>query len=614
MSTDYPTWAARVRQLDRSLTALALVAIRAGVGPPEGEGWYEVLRVKLLPQLDTEPLLVVAIVGGTNIGKSCLFNHLAGEVASGVSPLAAGTKHPVCLVPPGMNDPTLLARLFEEFDLAAWKSADDPLGDSPENMLFWRVGRNVPPRLLLLDAPDIDSDVEVNWQRARTIREAADVLVAVLTQQKYNDAAVKHFFREAVAADKPIVIVFNQCDLEPDLPYWPQWLGTFCAETGAEPDLVYVVPHDRGAANALRLPFYAVGPDGQRATDTPSSLRDELANLHFDAVKIRTFRGALARVLDPERGAPGYLGRMRAAAGEFAAAIGALSATELARVAWPTLPPRLLAQEIRDWWDVGRSGWSRNIYGFYRSMAQGVTWPVRAALGKIRADGEPLEPFRRRESEAIVVAVENMLGELDRLSQVGNEILRPRLRELLRGHARQRLLDRVREAHAQLPPVDDDYRRFLRQELDAWEKENPAAIRWLRRFDHAAALARPAISIALVVTGWGFAGPMVGQPGHLLVEVPLEAVVTSTIAGVGEAGVSAAGEGIGQAAGRLFRRLQSRYAKQRASWLADWLERELMGSLLEELRRGAEVPESAPFRDVEEALDALRAASGGVGG
>lgn len=611
MTTDYQAWANQVRQLDRSLAALAPVAMRVGIGPPDGEGWYELLRFKLLPQLDSEPFLVVAIVGGTNIGKSSLFNHLAGEVASGVSPLAAGTKHPICLVPPGMNDAALLAKLFEEFDLAPWRSADDPLGDSPEDMLFWRVGQNVPPRLLLLDAPDVDSDVKVNWGRARAIRQAADVLVAVLTQQKYNDAAVKQFFREAVAADKPIVAVFNQCDLERDREYWPQWLATFRAETGAEPELVYVVPHDRDAVHQLRLPFYAVGPDADRPPDAPSSLRDELAKLHFDTIKIRTFRGALSRVLDADGGAAGYLGRIRTAAGDFTAAIEALSTTEMARVAWPTLPPRLLVQEIRDWWDTGRSHWSRNVHGFYRTLSRGVTWPVRTALSQLRGDAEAIEPFRRRESEAIVMAVENMLAELDRLARVGNEILRPRLLELLGGPARERLLERVREAHAHLPPVDDDYRRFLREELDAWRDRNPGAVRWLRRFDHVAALARPAISIALVVTGWGLAGPVVGQPGHLLIELPMEAVVTSTIAGVGEAGVNVAGEGVSQAAGRLFRRLQSRYAQQRAGWLAGWLEQELMGGLLGELRRGAEVPQSAAFREVEESLDALRAATCG---
>ena len=104
----------------------------------------------------------------------------------------------------------------------------------------------------------MDSDVTVNWQRARAIRQAADVLVAVLTQQKYNDAAVKQFFRAAVEADKPILVVFNQCDLKADREYWPQWLATFCDQTGAQPELTYVIPYDRRGAEQLRLPFYLV--------------------------------------------------------------------------------------------------------------------------------------------------------------------------------------------------------------------------------------------------------------------------------------------------------------------------------------------------------------------
>lgn len=613
MNPDYQAWADQVRQLDRSLAALGPVAASVGVGEPEGEEWFELLRFKLLPQLEVEPFLIVGIVGGTNIGKSVLFNHLAGEEASAASPLAAGTKHPVCLVPPGMNDPAVLATLFDAFDLAAWQSSDDPLGHSPEHMLFWRVGRNVPPRLLLLDAPDVDSDLMVNWDRARAIRQAADVLVAVLTQQKYNDAAVKQFFREAVLADKPIIVVFNQCDLDADRPYWPEWLGTFSTETGAKPELVYVVPHDRAAADELRLPFYAVGSNGRGLVNEPSNLRDVLAKLHFDAIKIRTFRGALARVLDSRSGAAGYLEEVRGAAGEFDAATKALSAAEMARVAWPTLPPGVLVEEIRDWWDSGRTGWSRGIHGFYRTVGRGVTWPVRAAWSKVRAEPEPIGPFLRREGEAIVLAVQKMLDELDRLARVGNDTLRPRLLKLLGGNARESLLEHVREAHRELPAVDDDYRSFLRTELDQWRHTNPKVVRLLRSLDHAAALARPAITISLAVSGFVLAGDLVGQAavqaaGHTAGNVATEAAIAGGITGGGEAVVSTAGEGVGHAAARLFGRLQSRYAQQRADWLAQWLERELMGGLLEELRRGAEAPRSSPFRDVEKALDDLRTA------
>ena len=71
-----------------------------------------------------------------------------------------------------------------------------------------------------------------------------------------------------------------------------------------------------------------------------------------------------------------------------------------------------------------------------------------------------LEGSRREEAEKLV-------DELDRLSQVGNDTLRPRLLTLLGGNARQQLVARVRRAHEGLPALDDDYRQFLTTELDA---------------------------------------------------------------------------------------------------------------------------------------------------
>jgi hypothetical protein len=679
----YQSFAADVRRLDRAIRALEPQAVAAGVTPPLGQEWFDLLQNKLLSQLDLPPLLVAAIVGGTNIGKSSIFNQLAGEVASAASPLAAGTKHPVCLVPPQLADPTLLAKLFEPFHLSAWHSADDPLTDCSEDRVFWRIGQTMPPRLLLLDAPDVDSDATVNWRRARAIRQSADVLIAVLTQQKYNDAAVKQFFRAAVEADKPIIVVFNQCELEADRAYWPQWLETFSQQTGATPESAYVVPYDRRAAEEIRLKFYAVearglavsprplgkgqgvrpaersgsrgeGPEsadfdsvdpqihkspnyqidkssdqesprpgplqtptegwsGEGTSCREGDLRTDLASLRFDAIKIRTFRGALRRVLDAERGAPAYLCSIRRAAGEFSAAAKALSTTEMARIGWPSLPAGVLVDEIRDWWDVSRQKWSRQIHGFYRVLGRGVTWPLRVAWDAVAGpQSDPLAAFQRQERAAIVMAVEKLFDELDRLAQVGNDTLRPRLMRLMGGRARATLLDRVQAAHENLPAVDEHYRAFLRGELDAWRDANPRAVRFLQSLDHAAAVARPVISVALFFTGLHFAGDLAGQvaanaagatAGHLATE----AAITGGIAGGGEALVSTTSEGVRQAAGRLFGRLQSRYAQQRARWLAEWLERELLGDLLADLRRGAEVPEGKEFREVEAAIAAIDA-------
>lgn len=611
---DLETWSARVRHLDAAIAALAGESGRIGLPPPDGLEWLQLLRKKLLPQLAPPWFLVVAFVGGTNIGKSLLFNHLAGEVASAVSPLAAGTRHPVCLVPPEFDDPQSLQRVFEGFRLVRWQRAEDPLEDSPEDRLYWRVGRNVPPRLVLLDAPDVDSDVRVNWQRARAIRQAADVLIAVLTQQKYNDAAVKQFFRQAVEADKPIIVIFNQVDLAADRPYWPQWLDTFCRQTGALPELVYVVPLDREAAGRMALGFYEVGADGRKAPAEPASLREELAQLHFDAIKIRTFRGALARVLDRQHGAPAWLEQIRCRAADFDAARRTLGAGEMARVTWPTLPPSVLIEEIAAWWDASRRPWSRSVHRFYRSLGRGLTWPLRKAWHQVaQPAGDPLADFQRRERQAIVAAVQNLLNELQRLAQVGNETLRPRLARLLGGVARQQLLQRAEAAHQSLPAVDADYRDFLRAELDVWQRDNPRVVRFLRSLDHVSAMARPAISVLLLLSGWHLASGLAGQAaaqaaGAGMSHLAQEAAITGGITVVGETLVSTTGGGIRQAAGRLFLRLQSRYAQQRADWLARWLEKELLGDLLDELRFGAELPQSEAFGSVEATLATLRAA------
>ncbi len=611
MTTDFRAWADQVCQLDHALGRLEPKAAHLGVDSPITCNWYQLLDRKLIPQLRADPLLVVGVVGGTNIGKSVLFNQLAGELASAVSPLAAGTKHPVCLVPPGLDNPALLAGLFEGFALKPWQSANDPLRECDEDRLFWRIGANVPPRLLLIDAPDVDSDAIVNWDRARAIRQAADVLIAVLTQQKYNDAVVKQFFREAAQADKPVIVVFNQCDLELDRTYWPQWLETFCAETGIIPELVYVAPHDRAAAESRNLPVRSVGTDGHSEPGPAANLREQLDALHFDAIKIRTFHGALGCVLDDTSGLPAYLESLRTASAEFSAAAETLSASDMARVVWPNLPAGVLVSEIRSWWDSGRRQWSRKIHGFYRSVGQQVMRPVQALWSAGRADKDPLEVFRQEERGAIVRAVESILDELERLSKIGNDTLRPRLLKLLGGDARQKLLGRVRSAHEQLPAVDEDYREFLCSELEIWKAENPRVVRFLKSLDHVAALARPALTLTLAVSGFVVAGDLVGQAAvqaasHTATELAAEAAIAGGIAGGGEAVVSTAGEGVRQAAGRLFARLQSRYAQRRAQWLAGWLESELLGELLADLRQGAEVPHAKEFAAVESAFKAIR--------
>ena len=252
-----------LRQLFEAVGRLDQAAESLGLARAATREWYQTLRHKLLPQLADDAFLVVAVVGGTNIGKSVIFNHIAGNRVSATSPLASGTRHPVCLVPTDFEKQHDLPAIYEGFHLEPWSQAEQAFETGDDDRLFWRTCADAPANLLVLDTPDIDSQVEINWRRADMIRRAADVLIAVLTQQKYNDAAVKQFFRKAAVEDKSIIVVFNQCELPEDDAYWPLWLETFCSETRIAPQMVYVVPSDRRAAEGNELPFYdCTGYDG----------------------------------------------------------------------------------------------------------------------------------------------------------------------------------------------------------------------------------------------------------------------------------------------------------------------------------------------------------------
>ncbi|MCE9603357.1 MAG: GTPase domain-containing protein [Planctomycetia bacterium] len=610
MSFDFTLWSVGIRGLCDALAALRPQAEELGVASPEREEWHQLLLHKLRPQSFGTPPLVVAVVGGTNIGKSAIFNQLAGEDASSVSPLAAGTKHPVCLCPAGTTDDGLLRSLFEEFTLKPWSAAADALASAEEHFLFWRASAAVPQKLLLLDTPDIDSDAQVNWQRADAVRQTADVLIAVLTQQKYNDAAVKKFFTRAAEADKAVIIVFNQIDLALDRDIWPTWAEVFCRDTGVKPVRIYAVPYDRRGSQTRGLTFYDIGDEGRSQLPAPTDLGRELADLRYDELKARTLRGALKRVVDPRIGVERYLAEVRETSRRFAAAREALADAHRVTTAWPGLPASVLVGEIQHWWDARRGEWSRTIHGFYRKIGSAVTAPVkRLWRGPSDAAGDPLAEYRRREQAVIIEGVSRLLDELERLANVGNEILRPRVTKLLGGTAREEYLRRINAAYAQLPAVDDEFRNWVGQELEKFERDHPRAASWLRSFDTAAAFARPAITVSLALTGvWLPAGDVLGQTFvHVAGQTAGEIATTVVVAGSGEAMVGAAGTGLKHAAGQLFRRLQSDHARRRALALTAIFERELLGELLAELQRGASVGNGAEWRAAAEAATTLRA-------
>ena len=609
--------AAEVTHLAHAVEALDRQAELLQMTPLAGREWYESLRRKLIPQLAGQPFIVAAVVGGTNIGKSVIFNHLAGGRVSATSPLASGTRHPVCLVPAGFEKQHDLAAIFQGFELHEWTEPDAALENCSEHRLFWKTSPALPPNLLVLDSPDIDSDAEINWLRADHLRHCADVLVAVLTQQKYNDAAVKQFFRKAAGEDKAVIIVFNQCLLPEDEEFWPLWLDTFSRETGIAPDLLYLAPNDRRAAEENRLSFFERSwpPGDLRAAgsvdSTAHNLARDLSEMRFAEIKLRTLRGALGQVLSPQVGARAWLEEIGRRSAAFQDAAHLLSMQELARVDnWPSPPVSLLVGHIRQWWRTHREGWTKTIHDLYGTLGEGLLWPFRWAKHKFTGDSpDPQAAYRKAERSVMLETIDALYSELTRLSQLGNDLLRPRLESLLAGASRAELLDRLTSAQDALD-LDEELSIVVAAQMQAFRNDNPNAFGLFRKLDSLAAAARPVTSVVLFVAA---AGPV----GHALTPMVTDAAAQSLavhimgdIAGgtgavvVGETALSGTAGGLRLLETR-FRQLQAAFATRRVAWFAEFLRENILGNLHDELAAAAGLTATAPYQDVVASLDRI---------
>ncbi len=595
--TSFAQLAQSVLHLDRLLEELRGLAGACGVPSPENQDWYALLKHKLLPQLSERAVLIVALMGGTNTGKSLLFNQLAGECFSAVDHHASGTKHPVCLVPAGTETGDMeaaLSRHFDSFRMLPWSRPEQALEENEQDFLFWTAGRRVPKRLWILDTPDIDSDREVNWVRARNIRHAADVIVAVLTREKYNDAAIRRFFREAAESDKPIILLFNMLDLGEDTEHLPRWLEQIQEETGAKPLAVLAAPHDRLAAADLRVPFFAF-QDG-KISDTPVSLEEILTELHFDAIKSQTLLGAIRVLNHPEHGVRAYLEAVRRASQRFAEALNTLENAGETAVQWPSLPVPILTEEIRTWWNQGRPGWSQNINGVYRTVGAGLLWPVKKAARYVSTNFfggnpktlTPLDEFREQENETILQFITQVIHRLEELAETDNPVLRREILELIGGENRAFLLDRARHVLASLEPVDGSFRQTLQTHLTEWAEKHPKALGWLRSLDAVTTVARPVITVTLAASGFVLGAQMVSQ-------VVGEAAIAGGVTVGGEAAIHAGSETSAQQIAKLFGNIQRDFVLARSQRFYDEFRKDIWNEVIDRLRTGATVTETDVF-------------------
>ncbi|WP_224362445.1 GTPase [Hyalangium versicolor] len=231
----------------------ALESALAALPPPErfprGEDadtarrLTERLRRDLLPRLGGDaPLLLVAIAGPNNVGKSTLFNSLVGAPLSPARPEGGLTKQCLAAAHPDTWTGELKDFLTRRYDVVPVPPGTDAPVDQagPAGRLYLSLAEAVPRGLLVMDTPDFDSVYRDNRERTEALLVTVDVLVFVVSRQTYQNAALVDFLRAAVGRGRPYLLIYNEATRE---EVARGHLEKLASDVGHPPLARYLAPH-----------------------------------------------------------------------------------------------------------------------------------------------------------------------------------------------------------------------------------------------------------------------------------------------------------------------------------------------------------------------------------
>lgn len=239
------------------------------------------LRLEARRPADAPPVVVIA--GGTNVGKSTVFNWVVGEAVASSSPLARHTKAPTVFVHAAevaaLQDGAFLPAYRRTTMHAPTDAAREP--EQGVTSYFLKTHERDDVRgVVLIDSPDIDSTHVNNRAVAEDLLFLADAVVFVSTPEKYNDELCVRYLRQATELSKALVCVLNK---------------------GADAEVArdfreVVVPGLGGQVAVLALPYVTPRPEPAQADPFRQELRQLVLRPRDEAGALRAaaVRGAAA--------------------------------------------------------------------------------------------------------------------------------------------------------------------------------------------------------------------------------------------------------------------------------------------------------------------------------
>jgi hypothetical protein len=303
----------------------------------------------------------------------------------------------------------------------------------------------------------------------------------------------------------------------------------------------------------------------------------------------------MRQVLDEADGLPALLEAIEDRAAEYAGARDLLD-HDIRRqdVELPDLPRRLVWDEIWHWLDGRRTRFDRWIHGAYRALGDFVTRPWRSDAT------DKLDEFRRAEFDRLQAALAAKLEQLERLRRGGNAILVRELSSVLGGLERSELFAELKRRHDAAPLVTDSYRQYIREQLDAFEQQNPAMVKGITWALVGTAVVRPAISVGLAVAG---AHGVELAAGHWAMSWVGDVAVGTATAAVGEAVAVPTGQFALKA---LLAGLFGRFYLERVKLLTKTLDDVVLGPVVDRLNSLAAAAENPQRKRAEALIGELR--------
>jgi len=315
---------------------------------------------------------VLALVGGTGVGKSSLLNTMAGRSVSEASPIRPTTDQPIAWV--------ASSRTPEIAPLLEWLGVTEvrPHADPGLEMVA------------ILDMPDFDSVAVEHRQTVDRLLPKVDSVLWVLDPEKYDDERLHSYLRSLGRGTDRLRFALNKVDrLRPD------------DEKAVVDDLVRRLTDD-GITSAMIYPVSAVTGAGTAALrhslETEADAKElVVAKLANDAL------GSLDRIVEEAGVAGGYqpliapAERKEYVARSVDAAIDIVDPSGVGRQLRTALLSRA---SVRAGSIFSRLVWLiRLLIGHRRRHADPVryllTWRSRGALGRV------VNPIRRALLEAI---------------------------------------------------------------------------------------------------------------------------------------------------------------------------------------------------------------------